>query len=54
MDTIIFLIVISLGGREANNIVIHEMPNLKVCESVGKSTAAMSKYIKWTCIEGPR
>lgn len=55
MNTIIFLIVMSLGGsRSADIIVIKEMPNLKVCEQIGKAVHRMSTSTKWNCIEGPR
>ena len=54
MNTIIFLIVVSMGAREAHNISITEMPNMEMCTSIGKSIATMTKYVKWNCIEGPR
>lgn len=61
MNTIVLLIIIAYSGDIArgtttpvDRITITEMSNLQVCESVGKSIAGMSKYVKWNCIEGPR
>lgn len=54
MTTIIFLIIVTTGYREAG-IVVHEMPSLQMCESVGKSIAGMTRFsVKWNCIEGVR
>ena len=50
MNTIVFLILI-IGGRD---VAIYEMPNMQMCESLGKSIPKMVRQIKWNCIEGVR
>lgn len=53
MTTVIFLIIVSFGTGPAH-VVVKEMPNLQICESVGKSIKGMYGFVKWNCIEGPR
>lgn len=53
MNTTIFLII--LTTISPYGMIIKEMPNMQMCESVGKSIESMSnRRVKWTCIEGPR
>ena len=47
MLTMIFLIVV-IG----NSLTIHEMPNMQMCETLGKEIVAMRAAAKWNCVEG--